>query len=183
MKRSHLPLLAALLFSLPAAGGDAPETECASAPIPAAVLAGIPNARTPEPGMVTGGVPDRQAIKAAADAGFEAVISLQTPGEPGAIEEEARVREAGLRFLRIPVAGAAGLTRDNARRLDAALTEHRNGKLIVHCASGNRVGGLFALRAGLLQNRPLEEAVAIGKAHGLTGLESRVREILEPETD
>jgi len=47
---------------------------------------------------------------------------------------------------------------------------------LVHCASGNRIGALFALQAFHLDGRTAAEALAIGKQAGMTRAEPVVRE-------
>ena len=49
---------------------------------------------------------------------------------------------------------------------------------MLHCASGNRVGALFAVDAGLNQNIAVEEALQIGRDSGMTRLETVVKQIL-----
>ena len=51
--------------------------------------------------------------------------------------------------------------------------------VIIHCASGNRVGALLALRANLIQGKSASEALAFGKAAGLTTLEDAVKQRLK----
>ena len=50
--------------------------------------------------------------------------------------------------------------------------------VLVHCGSGNRVGALFALRAAWLQGVAPAQAVALGRAAGMTALEPAIRGIL-----
>ncbi|SVC09755.1 uncharacterized protein METZ01_LOCUS262609, partial [marine metagenome] len=47
-----------------------------------------------------------------------------------------------------------------------------------YCASGNRVGGLLALKAYWLDGVEPDDALEIGRQAGLTGLESAVQELL-----
>jgi len=87
--------------------------------------------------------------------------------------------DAGLRYVEIPVDHAAGLTEENARRLDELLRDPAARPMIVHCASGNRVGALLALRARLVEGASVDEALELGRKAGLTRLEPVVRERLE----
>ena len=52
---------------------------------------------------------------------------------------------------------------------------------MVHCASGNRVGALFALKAFHLEDADVESALASGREAGLTKLEETIRERLSSE--
>ena len=48
----------------------------------------------------------------------------------------------------------------------------------MHCASGNRVGGLFALKAFYVDGKTPEEALEIGRSAGMTRTEAVVRQEL-----
>jgi uncharacterized protein (TIGR01244 family) len=145
---------------------------------PTAQLIAIPNALQPQPGLVVGGQPSDEALTAAAQAGFKTVINLRGEKEMAGSPEPARVEELGMRYVPIPVEMAAGLNEANARALDEALADPAAYPILLHCGSGNRVGGLLALRAHYVDGLPAEEALALGLASGLTGLEGSVREVL-----
>lgn len=139
--------------------------------------AGLPalaHARSPERGIVVAG---RLAPADAArlrEAGVRHVIDLTPDAETPGFDEAAAVAAAGLGYANLPLAGAADLTYGNVRAFHALLgTAPR--PVLVHCASGNRVGAMAALRAAWVEGRPLEESLAIGRAWGLAGLEDEVR--------
>ncbi len=131
----------------------------------------LPNARRPFEGIVSGGQPEPEQLATARDLGFKTVVNLRAAGEPGSRREE--VEALGLVYLEIPIAGAEGLTAENALAFAAALEEAERPAL-VHCGSGNRAGALFALKAFHADGKSAEEALAIGKAAGLTRLEGAV---------
>ncbi len=128
-------------------------------------------------GVLVGGHPTSDELRNAAAKGVTTVINLQMPSEPGVAEEVALAKELKLNYTSIPIGGASGLTSEAAKKLDNALAAAK-GPVIVHCASGNRVGALFALRAYRLGGSSPAEALAIGKASGMTSLEGAVRKIL-----
>lgn len=138
---------------------------------------GIPNERHLGH-IVTGGPPDAAALTRAKTAGFSTVITLRLELEAGFAAEQSAAAEIGLRFVSIPVDGAAGVTESNARLLDEVLAES-TGHVLLHCASGNRAGALLALRAFYVQEKSIEEAMQIGLAAGLTNLQSAVRANIE----
>jgi len=111
------------------------------------------------------------------DAGIRHVIDLTPDAETPGFDEAAAVRAAGLRYSNLPLRGAADLTRGNVLAFDA-LVRDAGRPLLVHCASGNRVGAMAALRAAWVEGRDAEAALAIGKAWGLKGLEGDVRQAL-----
>jgi len=146
----------------------------------------ILNAKTPFEGVLTGGQVTEEALAAAAAAGYRTVVNLRILEEEGAWDETALVEGLGMRFVHLPMAGAAGLTEDNARALAAVLDEPENYPVLIHCGSGNRVGALLALKAFVLDGEDAETALQIGHSAGLTRLEPAVRErlgVAEPGPD
>jgi uncharacterized protein (TIGR01244 family) len=127
--------------------------------------------------IVSTGQPDQAVLEAARDAGFVAVIDLRTDGEDRGMDETAVVAAAGMEYVSIPVAGASGITFENAKLLDEALAGI-DGPVFLHCRSGNRVGALMALRASAAGASD-EDAIAVGKAAGLGSLEAAVVEQLD----
>jgi protein tyrosine phosphatase (PTP) superfamily phosphohydrolase (DUF442 family) len=89
-----------------------------------------------------------------------------------------------LRYVELPIAGASDLTRENVERLDRALRDALPaGPVLLHCASGNRVGALLALRETWLRGAEPEAALALGRAAGLAGLEAKTRELMTAAKD
>ncbi len=138
----------------------------------------IYNAVSPSPNLLLGGQPTESHLLAACDAGYKTVINLRGVGEEGTDWEPQAVAALGMTYVHIPIAGAAGVNRANADRLRAAIDAAGDDPVVVHCASGNRVGALFALLAYEGDAATVETAIEVGRAHGLTGLESWVRQLL-----
>ena len=97
------------------------------------------------------------------------------PKWPGR-DEAAEVQPAGMAYRQIPVDGAGGLGIEKARALQEIL-QQADGAVLVHCASGNRVGALLALAAAD-RGLPVENALQQGREAGMTSTETRVRELL-----
>jgi uncharacterized protein (TIGR01244 family) len=139
----------------------------------------IPNACTPGNGLCTGGRPRPEHLQEAARRGVRTVINLCPPGEAADYDEAALVTGLGMRYVNIPVAGPADLTVKNAEALAAALAgagpEH---PVLLHCASGNRVGALMALKAHCVDHLPPAEALEAGRRAGLRMLEPVVRQLI-----
>ena len=95
---------------------------------------------------ISSGQPDSAVLDAIKEAGFTTVIDLRGEEEDRSMDEAAEVEGRGMRYFKVPVAAAADVTYDNARKLDRILADVE-GPVLVHCASGNRVGAIFALRA------------------------------------
>lgn len=130
----------------------------------------------PVDGISTSGQPSEEALAALAAAGYAAVIDLRGARESRGIDERKIVEDLGMRYVNLPVLGAKDVNFDKATELDALLHDVE-GPVLIHCASGNRVGALLALRESL-SGSSIEDAVSVGKAAGLTRLEAHVREVL-----
>ncbi len=128
------------------------------------------NVRHPAADIITAGQPAQSDIAKLKQAGVTTVINMRTAAEYQGFDEKKAFAAEGINYVHIPVAGAQGMSRENAQKLDQALAQRNKGKAFVYCASGNRVGGLFALRAYYILEQSSEEAMRIGKAAGLTRL-------------
>jgi protein tyrosine phosphatase (PTP) superfamily phosphohydrolase (DUF442 family) len=139
----------------------------------------IPNACTPASGVCSGGRPRPEHLRNAKEKGVRTVINLCPPAEACDYDEAALVQELGMHYVNIAVAGPADLTAENARRLADAMQEAGPGHpVLLHCASGNRVGALMALKARLVDQKSAAEALAIGRAAGLKALEPFVTQLI-----
>lgn len=179
-----LPLLLATLISLGACSlnGTSESMQRPAATMSSALLpAGFRTAS--DQIWVAGHVRHDSEVAALKDAGIRAVISLTPVAEVPGFDEATAMAAAGIAFAHIPVPGAAGLSLANAVALHEQLSHWQDQPVLVHCASGNRVGALFALRAGWLQGKPMEEALAIGRHYGLTSLYDTVRDLLAQSPD
>lgn len=124
----------------------------------------LANVRQPKDGLVLGGQPSPADLKKVAEAGFDAVVDLRGPGEPRGYDEKGTAEKLGLAYHAIPIEGATSLSLSAAEKLGAILEESQG--TVVHCASGNRVGGLFALLAAF-EGASEDEAIAVGREHGM----------------
>jgi len=168
---------AGLIGAVPAAFAEgAPEKPSAPKNIdetPPLVL--IPNARVTKTGLLVGGQPSPDQLKAIREAGYQTVITLRTDSEPGDEGEQATVERLGMKFVSIPVAGAAGLTEENARALAKALAVQDALPAVVHCKSGQRVSALLGLKAFVVDRVSAAAAIDLAKSLGLTKLEAALR--------
>lgn len=156
-----------MVQATPPPAGTVPET-----------LAGhVPNLARPAENLLTGGQPDAAAWRLLEAQGVTTVINLRSEREMVGSDEAAQVRAAGMRYVHIPVAGAADVDRAHAARLRAAMAA-ASGKVLVHCASGNRAGALLAIDAADRRGLDTAQAIAWGRKAGLTSLQPRVREVL-----
>ncbi len=145
--------------------------------VPATLAGHVPNLARPADDLFTGGQPDAAAWALLEARGVTTVINLRSDQEMAGSDEAAQVRAAGMRYVHIPVAGAADVDRAHAARLRAAMAA-ASGKVLVHCASGNRAGALLAIDAADRRGLDAAQAIAWGRKAGLSSLQPRVREVL-----
>ena len=113
--------------------------------------------------------------------GVRTVIDLRAPQEDRGYDQAAEVRRLGMDYIAQPIAGKDDITPANAAALHA-LRKERDGDVLLHCASGNRVGALLALAAVQVDGASPEAALTLGRAAGLKSLEPVVMERLaKPE--
>lgn len=121
------------------------------------------------------GQPTEESLRKLKSSGITTVIDLRPDAETPDLDEKVVATESGLKYRSLPIAGAADLTRANVATFDQMLKDSANEKVLVHCASGNRVGAMLALRAHWLEGKSAEEALEIGKAAGMTSLADAVK--------
>ncbi len=140
-------------------------------------LVEIRGARRPLPGLLTGGQPTKEELAAVAAAGYRTVITLRPEEELAGRDERGEVEALGMNYRSLPIASGGDLQEANARML-AELLEGAESPILLHCGSGNRVGGLLALRAHFVDGASAEDALNLGQEAGLTRLEPVIRERL-----
>jgi len=151
----------------------APSTAAASQADPAELLR---NGRLIDDRILVGGQPTPEQLETLRGLGYSTVVNLRMPQESGTTDP-GLVRELGMEYVSIPIGGAETVNEANARRL-AEVLEKAEGGVVVHCASGNRVGALFAMKAFYVDGKSPEEALAVGRAAGVTRLEPVVKQKL-----
>lgn len=139
----------------------------------------MPFIRHLSPQLAVAGQPSEAELAAARAAGLQRVINTRPLSEDAGFDEAATAVRMGLVYHCLPIASAQDLTLDAVRRFDQLLTEAKDASLLVHCASANRVGALFALRAAWLQGLSAEAALELGRQHGMTKLEVAVQALLQ----
>ena len=162
-----LTLLSALTLTLVSCAYDDPERDSRDAGTDMTDM-DLRNMNTPMAGVITAGQLTPDQLQELSRRGVRDVVTLRQSHEEHTGWEEAKSAELGIRFVRIPVNGADGLTRENAQALDDALRGSEGRETVVYCGSSNRVGGLFACRARWIE-----------------GLQTRIRRacVSSPEND
>ena len=129
------------------------------------------------PHLATGGSIDLSLVGSLSDKGFRTIIDLRTP-EEGTAEEKAAVEAAGMSYINLPI--DKGVPSDALiEALSKVLDDPNQAPVLLHCASGNRVGAAWAIyraRKGI----PLEIALEEGRTAGMrASREAQVRALFE----
>ena len=126
------------------------------------------------------GLPTEAGIKSASERGVTVIVNL-LPAEQQAgrvsFDEPALVNSLGMRYESIPMVPSTFST-DDIDRL-AAIINDADGPMLIHCASSNRVGGIWAAYLHRHQGYTLDEALKVGTAAGLKpgGMTEAVRRV------
>lgn len=129
---------------------------------------GMPNARAPLPGVATGGQPRAADLEALAKAGYRAILDIRAPQEPRGYDEAAVAARAGLEYINLPV-GHGPLGDETFDRFREIVRDAARRPLLVHCASGNRVGLMLIPYFILDEGKTPQEAVRLAVEAGLAG--------------
>jgi len=169
MKRCLAPLAVACLGSLFAACSSSPSADVDGGPIQVGEAlppyVEVPRFKDLAPGVAGGAQPSLEAIQALAAHGYTTMVNLLPDAE--LLDGEAETAQAaGLRYVRIPVSGSS-LSLADAARLRKVLLESQGGPVFIHCASGNRVGGIWGLYRALTEGLTPDEAEQAARRAGL----------------
>jgi protein tyrosine phosphatase (PTP) superfamily phosphohydrolase (DUF442 family) len=132
---------------------------------PVQALTGVSNVCQLLPTIVTGGQPSAAHLAAFHASGGRVVLDLRDPMEPRPLEEAVAVTSLGMEYVNVPI-GPHSLTDATLDRVREVLREAGEGLVLVHCASGNRVGAAMLphlmLDHGLEQEDALDQAMRVG---------------------
>jgi uncharacterized protein (TIGR01244 family) len=135
----------------------------------------VKNIAMPAPGLVTAGQATEAQLEQLAKLGIKQVICLRAADEAGTGWEEAKAKQLGLSFLRLPVKGNDDVSVANAEKLAAALAASGGQPAMVCCGSSNRVGALLAMKAFHVDGKTADEALQFGQAAGLKAMTEAVQ--------
>ncbi|MAG63269.1 MAG: protein tyrosine phosphatase family protein [Planctomycetota bacterium] len=137
------------------------------------------NFRVLEGRVVGGGQVDVEQFPAMADDGYTLVVNLRSEAEPFPEDEGGLAEAAGMHYLHIPL-GGGDLVGTHATQLAAILDTHGDGNVLIHCASGNRVGALWGMHVALRDGLSSDQGVQAARDAGMQseGLADCVRAAL-----
>ena len=136
----------------------------------------MPFCQHPEPSLWTGGQPTLQDIPELVKLGIRTVIDLRAAEEPRPFPPEPTWAAHGITYVALPVRGVPDLNPTRAKELEDAVAQAEPG-VLVHCASANRVGALFACAQVWLHGQGPEDAALYGRERGLKQMEGLVRSL------
>ncbi len=129
-------------------------------------------------GVYFGGQPTADAFGTAQEMGVRVVVNLRSDPEIAAMDfdEAALVEQLGMKYVAIPITSETFAPAD-ADDLKEVLRK-TSGPVLIHCASSNRVGALWAMYLHRHRGVALDQAIALGRKAGLRseGLVETIRE-------
>ena len=130
------------------------------------------------PGIYSAGQPEPGLWPRIREAGVRTVLNLRPDSEQPGIDESRLVEAAGLHYLHLPVESADAIDANCIATFNELLGSHAGEPLLIHCASGNRVGALVALRAHRFLGESPARALAVGEQAGLAASGPRVKQLM-----
>jgi uncharacterized protein (TIGR01244 family) len=130
------------------------------------MLDGVVNFTRVDAAVACGGDTSRDAIVTLGQQGFTSVVNLRLGHEPGVAGEAEAVAAAGLRYYNLPMDPNAPVF-ETAERFLEVLADESNQPVYIHCASANRVGGVWAIKRVVQDGWTRDAAIAEGQAIGL----------------
>ncbi|MCH7962204.1 MAG: hypothetical protein IIC49_07690 [Planctomycetes bacterium] len=132
--------------------------------------------------MLFGGQPDAAAIERLAEQeGVGMLINLRQPQEMEKLgfNEATACESCGVTYVNVPV--AMPFSKAEVEQFAKAV-ESTEANVLVHCATSNRVGAIWAAYLATHKDVPVDEAIEIGRSAGMTKrpLEILVRQIAAP---
>lgn len=171
-------LAAALAFGMQ--GGKQPAWTAGAKVAPVAV-GQAPNSSTFGSRVYFAGQPSQADLAEYAKLGVKTVVNLRTPSEMerAGFNEADAAKAVGMRYISVPFGAELPADGDLAR-IYAELNKSGNEKILLHCASSNRAGLVWAIFRGTQHGLATADAIADGKAAGLKSpaLEKLAREKL-----
>ena len=127
------------------------------------------------------GQPSQADLAEYAKLGVKTVVNLRMPSEmeKTGFDEAAAAKAAGMNYVSVPFSSTLPPDGELAK-IYAELDKSGSGKVLLHCASSNRAGLVWAIYRGGQHGLAAETAISEGKAAGLKSpvLEKQAREKL-----
>lgn len=125
--------------------------------------------------LLIGGQPTEEALEYLAREGYRDVVSVRSEGEID-WDEESRVEALGMSFHRIEMSNPVNEITDDEVAAFAQFMDERDGPVLLHCGSGNRAAGLWAV--WLIEHEEIDPADAIRLATS-AGMRESMKAVVE----
>jgi len=124
----------------------------------------VPNLQRPAYDVYTSGQPTEEGFRQLAAKGIKTVINV-LPEKQCVRNEQEMVLAAGMVYRSIPFE-LTGFRKETIRHF-AEILEDAEKPVLIHCATGNHVGGLWFAYRILIDQYPLEQALIEGRKIGM----------------
>lgn len=127
-----------------------------------------------------GGQPDESALEFFLNEGVEVVYNLRSVGEADFQAEEALLKAKGVEYNFLPFLAETGFSEECINNLNQLKQGAEEKKVLIHCASGNRIGGWYLIYLVKVKGLDFTAALAEAEKAGLSnpGLAQGVKEYL-----
>lgn len=98
--------------------------------------------------------------------GVESAVDLKARGETE-FEDQKEFEALGINYVHLPVTDLEKVDFELVKKLGECIQD-RSKKVLVYCASGNRVGALLALHSYFVCGHPVERSFEFGVKVGLS---------------
>ena len=120
------------------------------------------------------GQPTDSGLKDLAERGVKIVVNLRTLKEVRSkidFDEAAVVKSLGMKYIHIPVVPSSFSSMDVERLIEvldqASIGTNKQSRILIHCASSNRVGAMWAAYLNRELGFDSDKAIEYGKKAGL----------------
>ena len=146
---------------------------------PAPAVADAPDGWVAAPGVTVTSQPGEAAWAAYSAAGYRTIVNFR-PVSEGADREREMVVANGMQYFNLPVDGPA-VTLGDAEALAKILDGSANRQVLLHCSSGARASGVWALYQARYHGLSTDAAIAEGQRVGpmKDSVQQRVRALLD----
>lgn len=133
--------------------------------------------------VIFSGQPTAEQLAGYPKDGVKVVVNLRTAEEMQklGLDEKAIVEKAGMRYVNVPFGSTPPKDEELAGLMKLLAGAKPNEKVVLHCATSNRVGYVWGLYQAKEKGMPAEKAMEEAKKAGMRnpGLESGLRERLK----
>ncbi|MFN0204801.1 MAG: beta-lactamase hydrolase domain-containing protein [Planctomycetota bacterium] len=119
--------------------------------------------------------PSEDDLRQSKEKGIKTIVNLRPKSEL-TFDEEQFVRSLGMNYVHIPMTADSVKEKDIDKFIETLATK-ANEPVLVHCASGNRVGFMWSMYRLRHDGLPINDAIQEGKTAGMKSesLVNRVR--------